>query len=176
MDKNRYLFGLSDDICLYEYPFPTGRLYLLGDDRLLKGVLFGGEVDNPLSLKERFLKGESGSLAVAIEYLDRYLTGEDSEMPALDLDGYTGTERQIYQYLQTIPFGATISYALLGERIGVVRGGRFVGNTMAKNRFPIFVPCHRVIRSDNTIGNYSAGSSVKRFLLEHERAISRFRK
>ncbi len=175
MDNNRYLAGLSGDTCYYEYPFPTGRLYLLGDDRFLKGVLFGTQVDNPLSLKERFLKRQSGSLAGAIAYLDRYLTGEDGEMPALDIEGYTDTERQIYRQLQTIPFGATISYALLGERAGIMHGGRFVGNAMAKNRFPIFIPCHRVLRSDGSIGNYSAGSSVKRFLLEHERAISRFR-
>jgi methylated-DNA-[protein]-cysteine S-methyltransferase len=47
-------------------------------------------------------------------------------------------------------------------------GGRFVGNAMAKNMFPVFIPCHRVIKSDGAMGYYSGGVHIKEFLLAHE--------
>jgi len=61
-----------------------------------------------------------------------------------------------------------ISYGELAMLAGIPRGGRFVGNTMAKNRFPVIIPCHRVIKSDGTPGTYTSGPERKIFLLNHE--------
>jgi O-6-methylguanine DNA methyltransferase len=64
--------------------------------------------------------------------------------------------------------GTTVSYGELASMSGIPGGARFIGNCMAKNRFPVLIPCHRVIKSDGSIGNFSGGVEVKEFLLDHE--------
>ena len=163
------------DICHYVYPFPTGKLLIFGNEDSLKLVIFGYEVDNIESVYGEFPRGEQGVIGRAIEFLDLYLLGEIGNLPVLDLSRYTDRERKIYHELKNVGFGETVSYKDLSIRAGLRNASRFVGNTMAKNRFPIFIPCHRVILSNGNVGSYSAGRSIKRFLLEHERAITRNR-
>ena len=86
----------------------------------------------------------------------------------LDLSAYTVREIRVYKELIKIKPGSRISYGSLAEKSGIPSGARFIGNTMAKNRFPIIIPCHRVIRSDGTMGNYTGGNHIKAFLLDHE--------
>lgn len=90
----------------------------------------------------------------------------------LDMTGYSEKEILIYTNLLKVPIGNTISYGLLAEVSSIPSGGRFAGNCMAKNRFPIIIPCHRVIKADGTWGNFTGGTEIKEFLLEYEsRAI-----
>ena len=86
----------------------------------------------------------------------------------LDVSGYTGNQQNVYRELVKVTPGETISYGVLAERSGIERGGRFVGNAMAGNAFPVIIPCHRVIKGDGSMGNYSGGIDVKRMLLVHE--------
>ncbi len=86
----------------------------------------------------------------------------------LDLSIYTLNEITVYRALLETETGATGSYESLARRAGFPRGARFVGTVMAKNSLPIIIPCHRVIRSDGTVGHYSAGDGIKRLLIEHE--------
>ena len=165
------LLTQREDVGCYVYPFPTGRLYIFGDEHSLKLVQFVYEMD--ASLKENCRRGGGEVFAAAIAYLDCYLIGKPAPLPDIDLTMYTDRERAVYNELLKIPFGETVSYGELARRVGIRHGGRFVGNAMAKNRFPIFIPCHRVVRAGGDIGNYSAGVSVKRFLLGHESAVVR---
>jgi len=66
-----------------------------------------------------------------------------------------------------IPYGTTASYTWLANRAGT-RGVRAAGNALATNPFPIVVPCHRAVRSDQTIGKYQGGSEMKRRILALE--------
>ena len=77
----------------------------------------------------------------------------------------------MYSALVTIPFGATVTYGALAAMSGIPRGARFVGTTMAKNIFPIFIPCHRVILATGAMGNYTGGVDIKESLLRHEGAL-----
>jgi len=86
----------------------------------------------------------------------------------LDLRGYTEREIRVYTELIRVKPGSRISYGALAEKSGIPSGARFIGNTIAKNRFPLVIPCHRVIRSDGSMGNYTGGNHIKAFLLEHE--------
>ncbi len=86
----------------------------------------------------------------------------------LDASSYTGKELLVYEELVKIPAGMKISYGGLAEKCGIKGGARFIGNAMAKNRFPVIVPCHRVIKSDGSTGNFSGGEGVKELLLAHE--------
>jgi len=86
----------------------------------------------------------------------------------LDTSGYTENERRVYRELIGVAPGQRISYGELAVRCGFTGGARFIGNAMAKNRFPVIIPCHRVIKGNGEPGNYSGGADIKRNLLAHE--------
>lgn len=81
-----------------------------------------------------------------------------------------GTEwqRRVWDALVRIPFGETISYGQLAERLGNPGGSRAVGLANGQNRVAIVIPCHRVIASDGTLHGYGGGLDRKRALLDHE--------
>ena len=70
-------------------------------------------------------------------------------------------QRRAYTSLRKVPPGAVITYHGLAATVGQPDSQRAIGNTMALNPVPIFVPCHRVIRSDGAIGNYGGGVDRK---------------
>lgn len=86
----------------------------------------------------------------------------------LDVSGFTEKEINVYRELLEVRPGETVSYGLLADRSGIPGGARFIGNTMARNRFPVLVPCHRVVKSDGSLGNFSGGVHLKERLLAHE--------
>jgi methylated-DNA-[protein]-cysteine S-methyltransferase len=67
-----------------------------------------------------------------------------------------------------IPRGSVSTYQLIANHLGRRNGARAVGNALAKNPFPLIVPCHRAIRSDRRPGGYQGGLKMKRALLEME--------
>lgn len=90
---------------------------------------------------------------------------------AFDFTGYTSKEVRVLRQLIKISPGETITYGELAKKVGIPNGARFVGNVMAKNRWPLIIPCHRVVRKDG-IGNYSSrenGPEIKKRLLEQEK-------
>ncbi len=70
--------------------------------------------------------------------------------------------------LLEIPYGETASYGKVAAMAGSPRAARAVGSACAKNRLPLILPCHRVVRSDGSVGHYGGGSDVKVWLLELE--------
>ena len=167
-----YLKKLNDISC-YTYPFPTGRLYIFGNKDSLKLIAFGHCINHKKEIEKRFKSSVTEEIEKAIEFLDRYLIGEKCEMPNLDLEPFDDKEKKIYSELTKVKFGKTISYKELSEKAGIKNGARFVGTTMARNFFPILIPCHRVINASGLIGNFSAGKTVKSFLLQHEKVLSK---
>jgi len=146
------------------------KLYIFGDQDSVKCAQFN--VNGGVSKITGYCNSKSSpAVDAALEYLERYLQKKPSALPALDLGIYTGKESRVYKELIKVPFGITISYEQLSKRSGIVHGARFVGNAMAKNIFPVFIPCHRVIKSNGDIGNYSSGKGIKIFLLQHEGSI-----
>lgn len=81
----------------------------------------------------------------------------------------TPFEFLVWQATCAIPFGKTLSYQQLAKQIGAPQASRAVGNALGKNRFAPFIPCHRIIRSDGSLGGYAFGVEVKRLLLLWER-------
>lgn len=77
-------------------------------------------------------------------------------------------ERDVYRAVIRIPKGQVRSYKWVAEKIGRPGASRAVGNALNKNPYIGIVPCHRVVRSDGSIGGYRKGSSVKRKILERE--------
>ncbi|HYH03913.1 MAG TPA: methylated-DNA--[protein]-cysteine S-methyltransferase [Bacillota bacterium] len=87
----------------------------------------------------------------------------------LDCQG-TVFQQAVWQGLQQIPYGATWSYRQLAEAIGNPGAVRAVGNANGANPVPLIIPCHRVIRSNGTLGGYSQGIAIKQALLKLENA------
>ena len=101
--------------------------------------------------------------------LQRYFAGEAVKFPdKLDLRNATVFERTVWDAVRSIPYGETRSYAWVADRAGKPRAFRAVGQAMARNRFPIIVPCHRVIAADGSLGGFSGGLELKRSLLALE--------
>jgi methylated-DNA-[protein]-cysteine S-methyltransferase len=103
--------------------------------------------------------------------LREYFAGKRHEFPVkIDWSRLEGFTRKALQVCARIPHGKTMSYAEVAARAGSPGGARAVGQAMAKNPFPIIVPCHRVLKSDGSLGGFSGGLHFKRALLELEGA------
>jgi methylated-DNA-[protein]-cysteine S-methyltransferase len=77
-------------------------------------------------------------------------------------------QKKVWNELQTIPFGKTISYLELSKQLGDVKAIRAVANANGKNPLWIIVPCHRVIGSNGSLTGYAGGLHKKQWLLDHE--------
>ena len=90
----------------------------------------------------------------------------------LALDGFSPFAVSVLTACRDVRFGQTITYARLAKKAGRPAAARAVGRIMAKNPFPLIVPCHRVIRTDGALGGFSApgGIALKRKLLSHEKS------
>ena len=80
----------------------------------------------------------------------------------------TTFQKKVWQQLQLIPFGKTISYLQLSKQLGDVKAIRAVASANGKNPLWIIVPCHRVIGSDGSLTGYAGGLHRKQWLLNHE--------
>jgi methylated-DNA-[protein]-cysteine S-methyltransferase len=76
----------------------------------------------------------------------------------------------VQRLLPTIAYGSTASYGQLADAAGRPRAVRAVGTACATNPLPVVVPCHRVLRSDGSLGGYAGGLEAKRALLALEAA------
>lgn len=84
----------------------------------------------------------------------------------------TPFQKQVWETLQTIPYGETISYAQEAEIFGNPKAVRAVANANGRNPIAILIPCHRVIASGGGLGGYSGGIDKKEFLLELEQKFA----
>ena len=103
--------------------------------------------------------------------LAEYLAGQRTYFSvAVDLSALPAFQRQVLRAARTIPFGEARPYAWVAARAGSPRAVRAAGTALARNPVPLVVPCHRVLRSDGSLGGYSLiGPRVKRALLGLER-------
>jgi methylated-DNA-[protein]-cysteine S-methyltransferase len=108
-----------------------------------------------------------------VEHLQAYFAGEPVTFDDVDLDFSWATPFQtgVADALRAIPFGETVTYGELAALAGHPNAQRAAGTFCARNRFPLFVPCHRVVAADG-LGSYgSLGLEYKRRLLELEGAL-----
>lgn len=113
---------------------------------------------------------DAGAMRRWIEAILEYLSGAmpDLQLP-LDVQG-TAFQRIVWKELQRIPYGETRTYGQIAAALGRPKAARAVANACASNPTPLVVPCHRVVRSDGTLGGYGWGSFRKKALLEREKA------
>jgi O-6-methylguanine DNA methyltransferase len=153
---------------------PLGRLLIAESDRGLAAIhfLFIDGAERTLAmLRKKFdlIENEANARRIGAE-IDRVFEGDFSAMAhPVDLSLVESDfQRRAYISLRKVPPGAVITYHGLAATVRQPDSQRAIGNTMASNPIPIFVPCHRVIRSDGTIGNYGGGVDNKIKLLRAE--------
>jgi O-6-methylguanine DNA methyltransferase len=83
----------------------------------------------------------------------------------------TEFERKVLKEVLKIPLGKTLTYKQIAIRLGRPKAFRAVANALRKNPYPIFIPCHRVIRSNKEVGGYSLGKELKEKLINLEKKI-----
>jgi methylated-DNA-[protein]-cysteine S-methyltransferase len=152
-----------------------GRLLVAESPRGIVAVRFLDSLDSSSmlnALKMRFDLVEDDDVAARIQReIEKYLQGD---MHALDrpvdlsLVETDFQRRALTRLRRTVPPGSVITYQALAAAVGAPSGQRAVGNTMAINPVPLYVPCHRVIRSDGTVGEYGGGIERKLRLLRAE--------
>lgn len=108
-------------------------------------------------------------LESATRELDEYFAGRRTAFDLrLDLRLAHGFRRDVLSRLTAIGYGSTASYAAVAATAGHAGAARAVGSACRTNPLPIVVPCHRVLRSDGTVGDYVGGTDAKRALLALE--------
>ncbi len=89
----------------------------------------------------------------------------------LDMSNLTVLQQKALRETVAIPYGSVRSYGEIARRIGRPKAARFIGATMARNPFPIIIPCHRVIGAKGRLGGYGGGLELKRRLLQLEGSV-----
>ncbi len=104
------------------------------------------------------------------EALHDYLEGRPVELPTSDLDWdrCSNFQRSVLVAERTVPRGRVTTYQALAARVGKPKAARATGTALARNPFPLIVPCHRTVRSDGSLGGFGGGLPMKRALLEME--------
>jgi AraC family transcriptional regulator, regulatory protein of adaptative response / methylated-DNA-[protein]-cysteine methyltransferase len=114
----------------------------------------------------------TGVLAMLTNELEQYFAGELRAFTVpVDAPG-TPFRQRVWQELQRIPYGETISYIELARRVGKPGGSRAVGQANGSNRIAIVIPCHRVIAADGTLGGYGGKLWRKELLLNLEQGVA----
>lgn len=148
------LGSFGDKLCLCDWQVEKHRNHV---DHRLKRMLHAD-----------FKEGSSAIIEKAASQLDGYFAGKRKtfDLPLL----FTGTDfqKKVWEELLKIPFGQTVSYKELAQRIGMPKAVRAVANANGANAMSIFAPCHRVIGSDHSLTGYGGGLDTKRKLLELE--------
>jgi methylated-DNA-[protein]-cysteine S-methyltransferase len=110
----------------------------------------------------------------AIDDIVALMKGEARDLleAKLDMDGIPDFHRRVYEVARAIPPGQTLSYGEVAEKLGAPGAARAVGAALGQNRFPIIVPCHRVLGAGGKVGGFSArgGTTTKMRLLNIEGA------
>ncbi|HEX8027589.1 MAG TPA: methylated-DNA--[protein]-cysteine S-methyltransferase [Vicinamibacterales bacterium] len=147
---------------------PVGPLLLAGDSEALHVLAFGIG-SRPREIDAEWLPDTKGVLKNIRKELDQYFAGRlRSFSTPLAFNG-TPFQNAVWQELTRIPYGETISYLDLANRIRKPKAVRAVGMANGANPIAIIVPCHRVIGSNGSLTGFGGGLPNKRALLELEK-------
>lgn len=164
---------MSESLYYTTHRSRIGKLLLVASHRGLHAVTLLGPDDVPSQAAGSFypLPNELPAFfASTARAIDDYLSGVRPLNVPYHLAQGTALQRSVWIALTKIPYGETISYTALAERVGFPRAVRAVASACAANPLPLVIPCHRVIAKDGTLGGFSLGGlEIKEFLLDMER-------
>jgi len=157
---------------------PIGRCAIAWNPRGVAGVWLPEGSDETLQprLRRRFTEAPPPpEITDAIASIVALLRGEAVDLSAivLDLDAVPAFHRRVYAIARAIGPGSTRTYGEIAAELGEPESARAVGQALGRNRFPLVVPCHRVLAAGGRAGGFSApgGTTTKLRLLEIEQAL-----
>ncbi len=176
--KSYHAEGMGESISYASRNTALGVMLMAATDR---GICFVQFDDNEASLittlKDEYPKAEliqspaqdTTKLDLWMDVLDKHIS-QGAVRPDLPLDMRgTAFQMKIWTFLLSIREGDILSYSELAEKINKPKAARAVASACAKNRIGVLIPCHRILRSDGSLGGYRWGLERKRALLETER-------
>jgi len=119
-------------------------------------------------LKTDFSDGTSDIIEKAATQFDEYFNGKRREFDIPLLFVGSDFQRKVWSELTQIPFGQTVSYKYIAEKLTMPQSVRAVANAIGANALSIFAPCHRVIGCNGSLTGYAGGVEAKQFLLDIE--------
>ena len=143
---------------------PLGRMVIAASDRGVVRLGWSEELENESVAGRQHVE-------TAKKWVNAFFQRCDAPAPVLDRGSLTAFQRKVLGALPEVaPFGEVISYGDLALAAGYENSSRAVGSVMAGNPWALLVPCHRVVRRDGALGNYSGcnGPETKAWLLKHE--------
>lgn len=157
----------------YHYDSPLGGITIASDGGALNGLWFDGQKYFGDTLDEEHEERMLPVFEEAERWLRLYFSGREPDFtPPLSMKT-TEFRRAVWRIMLEIPYGETMSYGEIAERIGGRSGGRAlsraVGGAVSHNAISLLIPCHRVIAEDGSLRGYAGGIWRKRRLLAMER-------
>lgn len=140
---------------------PIGELLAVADDDAIVALRFAAE---GCRVESGWSRGSS-LLAEAGRQLEQYFRGQRTRFELPLNPAGTEFQQSVWTALQRIPYGKTVSYSDVAQRIGRPRAVRAVGAANGANPIPIVIPCHRVIGKNGSLTGFAAGLSIKQRLL-----------
>ena len=148
------------DFTLFETPLGLMALEAEGDALVCLRL--------PGSPIPRLMPHETPLLVQGREQLLEYLSGDRKTFDLPMAPQGTPFQQKVWRALQDIPWGQTRSYKDIALAVNCPRGFQAVGQANHHNPLPIFIPCHRVVAADGSLGGYGGGAALKRALLSIE--------
>lgn len=164
------------------YQSPIGDIFLLASETALFGAWFVRQrhFAEPYDVSLSSESEDNAILRLSENWLDMYFEGKRPRMniPYI-LPECSKFRQQVWEEMLTIPYGTTLSYKDLGIRtarkLGIDKVSyQAIGTAVGHNPISIFIPCHRIIPTNGSVGQYAAGSDIKKQLLVFENCASLF--
>jgi methylated-DNA-[protein]-cysteine S-methyltransferase len=149
---------------------PVGSLTLVAVNGTLAGLYMHRQRHRPPA--ETFGEPDTEPFTEATNQLRAYFDGQRTDFDLPMVFAGTPFQQRVWTALRDIPYGETITYGQLADRIGQPTAARAVGLANGKNPIGIIVPCHRVVGSTGHLTGYGGGLPTKQHLLDFERGVS----
>jgi methylated-DNA-[protein]-cysteine S-methyltransferase len=152
------------------YRSPVGLLEIISDSNAITEISFVRNSDK--KIPDELGKYTPPVIKQCIQELEEYFAGARKKFDVpCKLDG-SDFQMRVWQELEKIPYGSTVTYAEQAQKLGDIKAIRAVGTANGKNKIAIIIPCHRVIGTNGSLTGYAGGIENKKWLLLHEQEHS----
>ena len=153
---------------------PLGEVRLRSDGKSLTGLWFVGQVNDAEYNRDIEIKDDLPIFEQVETWLESYFSGKQTPITTLLQPKGTIFQEEVWKILQEIPYGKTMTYGDIAQRIAKEKGvatysAQAVGQAVGKNPISILIPCHRVLGKNGTLTGYAGGVHRKEQLLKLER-------
>ena len=153
---------------------PLGEVRLRSDGESLKGLWFVGQVNDAKEISDLEIKNDLPIFRQVESWLESYFSGKQTSITIPLQPKGTSFQQRVWQILQEIPYGETMTYGEIAHRIAKEKGvetfsAQAVGQAVGKNPISILIPCHRVLGKNGALTGYAGGVHRKEKLLQLER-------